>query len=70
MQGGSPESVQGVLFDASFYIVQITIPACQCKVSNVNKTPSDRSCMVLAIACVMLRLKEVQFFQGLVNFTG
>ena len=34
MQGGSPESIQGVLFDASFDMVQITLPVCQCKVSN------------------------------------
>ena len=37
MQGGSPESVQGVLFNASLDVVEITVPACQCKVSNINK---------------------------------
>ena len=73
MQGGSPESVQGVLFDASLDVVQITVRACQCKVSNINKStlrqilhgPSHYLCDTPVESD-----QEVQFFKSLVNFTG
>ena len=56
MQGGIPESIQGVLFDARFDVIQITVPAGESKVGTFMKTPPDKSCIVLANAWVMLQL--------------
>ena len=73
MQGGSPESVQGVLFYASFDIIQITVPACQCKVCNINEYTLRQvlhgSSHCLGDAPVESN-QEVQFFKSLVDFTG
>ena len=46
MEGHSSEDTEGILFNASFQVVY--------------KTPSDKSCMVRAIACVMLQLKVIR----------
>ena len=50
MQRGRSQSIQGVLFDARFKIVQITVSPGEGEIGYIDKTPSDRSCIVLAIA--------------------
>ena len=57
MEGCSSE---GILFYAGFHVVHTAVPVSKCEVGHIDETPSDKSCIVCIIACVMLQLKVIR----------
>ena len=60
VEGCSPEGSESTLLDAGFEVVHVTVPASQCEIYFNNEHSLNKSCMVLAIACVMPPLNVIK----------